>query len=494
MSSYVARFLVNIVYADDDVELWNSADGQVYLSVKNGTDEHFEHHLLRDKKTKQWLAAKYYDETGDVIGSSILSEATNVLEGLAQRGTTHEVFIRIGGLDNAIYLDLCNKEWDAIKITSEGWDVVKNSEIPEIKFRRTNGMLPLPVPEKGGSLDGDLRPLLNAGSDNDWLLMKGWLLSLLIPTAPHPILAFRGEQDTAKSYTQKLLRAVVDPSILPIRRPAKKVEDLMIAASNNWVVSFDNMSRIGDNLSDDLCTMATGGGIAKRTQHTNAEETILEICRPITMNGIGNFITRPDLLDRSIYITLPQIPPETRSPEAKLIKEFNEKRPRILGSLLEAAVLALQKQDAIVLNDPYRMAGFVKFAAAGLGNEGDKFQAAYKYNRISAVARAIADDVLVNRLKEFVPNFCYNARILKEEEVWKGPASQLLTQLKHGVGQAAVDLLPKQPNTLSEDLTRLASALRTQGIKVEQKPRKGKANTYQWEISLLPQQDKKSGK
>ena len=207
-------------------------------------------------------------------------------------------------------------------------------------------MLRLPVPEKGGSLDKDLRPLLNAGSDNDWLLMKGWLLSLLIPTAPHPILAFRGEQDTAKSYTQKFLRGVVDPSILPIRRPAKKVEDLMIAANNNWV-SVDNMSRIGDNLSDDLCTMATGGGIAKRTQHTNAEETILEICRPITMNGIGNFITRPDLLDRSIYITLPQIPPETRSPEAKLLEEFNEKRPRILGSLLEAAFLALQNQEAL---------------------------------------------------------------------------------------------------------------------------------------------------
>lgn len=140
------------------------------------------------------------------------------------------------------------------------------------------------------------------------------------------------------------------------------------------------------------------------------------------------------------------------------------------------------------------MAGFVKFAAAGLGDEGNKFQAAYKNNRTSAVARAIADDVLVNRLKEFVPNFCYNARILKEEEVWKGPASQLLTQLKHGVGQAAIDLLPKQPNTLSEDLTRLASALRTQGIKVEQKPRKGKSNTYQWEISQLPQPDKKLGK
>ena len=89
---------------------------------------------------------------------------------------------------------------------------------------------------------------------------------------------------------------------------------------------------------------------------------------------IGNIITRPDLLDRSIYITLHPIPAEKRSPEDKLLTEFNKKLPRILGALLDAAVIALQNEDKIVPNDPYRMAGFVKFAAAGLGDEGNKFR------------------------------------------------------------------------------------------------------------------------
>ena len=156
-------------------------------------------------------------KTKNVVGSSVLSNVLNVLEGFAQEGPTHEIYIRIAGANGAIYIDLCNDAWEAIEVTAKGWNVIQN---PPVKFRRTNGMLPLPKPIPGGSLDGDLKPLLNAESDDNWLLMKAWLLGLLIPTGPHPIMALRGEQDTAKSYTQKLLRGVVDPSMLPIRRPA----------------------------------------------------------------------------------------------------------------------------------------------------------------------------------------------------------------------------------------------------------------------------------
>ena len=345
----VARDIVEKILYSTNFDFWRTDDGQSYISMKY-SDLHVEHHSLKTKTTRQWLANFYFEREEEVAGSSALSDAIAVLEGYAQTCPTYTTCIRVGGVDSAIYIDLCNKAWEAIEITADGWKVTQN---PPVKFQRTNGMLPLPKPIPGGSLDDDLRPLLNAKSDDSWLLMKGWLLGLLMPNGPHPIMAFRGEQDTAKSYTQKLLRAVVDPSILPIRRPAKKVEDLMIAARNNWIVSFDNMSKIGDDLSDDLCCVATGGGIAKRALWTDTNETILQICRPIIMNGIGNIITRPDLLDRSIYITLHPIPPDNRSPEEKLIEEFEEKRPKILGALLTAAVIALRNKDATVLNDPY---------------------------------------------------------------------------------------------------------------------------------------------
>lgn len=344
-------------------------------------------------------------------------------------------------------------------------------------------MLPIPEPISGGSLDDLLKPLLNAESDDNWLLMKAWLLGLLRPNGPYPIMAFRGEQDTAKSYTQKVLRAVVDPSILPIRRPAKKAEDLMIAANNNWIVSFDNMSKIGDDLSDDLCCVATGGGIAKRALWTDATETILQVCRPIIMNGIEDIITRPDLLDRSIYITLPQIPEEKRKPEEKLLEEFDATLPEILGSLLDAAVIAMQKEDGIVLNDPYRMAGFVKWAAAGLGDEGNEFQDAYKANRIRAAQESIEDDYLIVRLREVIRQYCNP--FMPGSVSWKGNATSLLELLRRGLDDRDINRLPKSANFLSGKLRRLAPALRKDGINVLRTAREGARNTKQWEISLI---------
>ena len=475
----IAKRIVDDVHGDVDVELWHTADGLAYLSMKNDPNGHFEHHPLKTKKTKQWLGARHYTRTKDVVGSSILSNAINVLEGFAQNGPVYETSIRIGGNDGAIYIDKGDKTWDAIEITAAGWKVVQN---PPVKFRRPDGMLPLPEPVRGGSLDDLLKPLLTAESDESWLLMKAWLLGLLRPTGPYPILAFRGEQDTAKSYTQKLIRDIVDPNKLKNRRPAKTAENLMIAANNNWVVSFDNMSKISDELSDDLCCISTGGGIAKRAHYTDSDEIILEVCRPVVMNGIENVITRPDLLDRSIIITLHIIPPEKRVPEAKLIADFNERLPKILGALLDAAVIAMQNQDEIVLNDPYRMANFVKWAAAGLGDEGDRFQEAYKSNRDLASRESIEDDFLFIQLRNFIRQFCGP---YSRNDSWMGNSTKLLETLRRGLSDQDISRLPKAANVLSGKLRRLTPAFRNAGISVQQPATRDKKNTIQWEISTI---------
>jgi len=482
-----ATKIVNDILESGNYEFWHTYDGEPYISMTY-EDGHVEHTPLKSKVIRDQLSNNYYQKTGDAINGSAITSAISVLKAEARSGKSYRMCIRIGGVDGAIYLDLGNDTYDAVKITADGWQIT--NEVP-VKFRRTKGMLPLPEPIRGGSLDEDLKPLLTVDTDEEdsWLLIKAWLLGLLLPEGPHPILAFRGEQDTAKSYTQKVIRDIVDPNTLKNRRPAKTVENLMIAASNNWVVSFDNMSKISDDLSDDLCCIATGGGIAKRTQYTNADETILEVCRPVVMNGIENVITRPDLLDRSIIITLSQIPTERRTPEAKLLAEFNEKMPKILGALLDCAVIAMGKQNEITLNDPYRMAGFVKFAAAGLGNEGEKFQAAYKNNRAYAVAESISDMYLVNRIQETVHQYCYNQICFsRPDPCFRGNASKFLDFLRkntNGVGDISDHhkaLLPKTPQSLSGSLRRLSPALHLVNISAKQVKRSTEDNTIQWEI------------
>ena len=60
------------------------------------------------------------------------------------------------------------------------------------------------------------------------------------------------------------------------------------------------------------------------------------------VNGIDELATRGDLLDRSIIVTLPNIPKENRRPESELMVAFELSRPLILGALLDAVCATLR--------------------------------------------------------------------------------------------------------------------------------------------------------
>jgi hypothetical protein len=77
-------------------------------------------------------------------------------------------------------------------------------------------MQPLPLPVRGGSIDS-LAPFLNLASKNDFVLVVAWLLGALRAGGPYPVLAIAGEQGSAKTVLTKVLRAVIDPSVAPVR-------------------------------------------------------------------------------------------------------------------------------------------------------------------------------------------------------------------------------------------------------------------------------------
>src|SRR6476620_5041846 len=89
-------------------------------------------------------------------------------------------------------------------------------ENPPVRFRRSAGMQSLPLPLRGGSIES-LAPFLNLASENDFVLVVAWLLRALRAGGPYPVLAIAGEQGSAKTVLSKLLRAVIDPSVAPVR-------------------------------------------------------------------------------------------------------------------------------------------------------------------------------------------------------------------------------------------------------------------------------------
>jgi len=74
---------------------------------------------------------------------------------------------------------------------------------------------------------------------------------------------------------------------------------------NGKSAAFDNLSGLPNWLSDALCRLASGGSFAVRQLYTDHEEVLFESTRPIFLNGIDDVVSRPDLGDRAIFLTLP---------------------------------------------------------------------------------------------------------------------------------------------------------------------------------------------
>ncbi|WP_298225230.1 hypothetical protein, partial [Acidocella sp.] len=101
-----------------------------------------------------------------------------------------------------------------------------------------------------------------------------------IHDTPFPVLELVGEQGSAKSTTQSVLRSLVDPNKVMLRGRPKTVEDIFVAARNNWLVSYENLSGLTAEQQDAFCTLSTGGGFASRQLYTNGEEHVMETKRP----------------------------------------------------------------------------------------------------------------------------------------------------------------------------------------------------------------------
>jgi len=411
---------------------------------------------VRSRGFRHWLVRVFYEATGTAPNNEAMQSALALCEARAFfDGPEREVYTRVGGANGKIYIDLANERWQAIEISSTGWRVLDSKQVP-IRFRRAPGMLRLPEPKAGGSVD-ELRAFLNVKSDDDFELALAWLLAAMRDRGPYPILALMGEQGSAKTSFATILRSLVDPSTAPLRSFPREDRDLYIAASNGWIVGYDNVSRIPSWLSDALCRLATGGGFSTRKLYTDDEEQLFSAQRPAVLNGIEDFVGRPDLADRTIFLTLEPIPDERRKADQALQDEINQVRPQILGALLNLIVVGLQRLPHIRLECLPRMADFALWGSACERTPG-AFLRAYEENRKSAVETILAADQVATAIQA----------LMASRREWKGTASNLLDTLEGVVGEKVLKSKnwPASAEALGRGLRRPATFLRKAGIEI----------------------------
>lgn len=434
-------------------------DGEAFVTLD--TDGIRQTHKVNSKRFKRWLSYRFFKVNKKTPHNDAIQNAINVLSGKALfEGPEFETAVRIANHEGAIYLDLCNDEWQAVEITHSGWHVIDSSEVP-VRFIRRRGMLAIPVPVSGGSVD-ELRTLVNIPDDDDWFLYVSFLVAALRPAGPYPILKVIGEQGSAKSTACRFARQLIDPNRALLRRPPKDERDIMIAASNGWIVGFDNISSIPLWLSDCLCCLSTGGGFGTRELYSDDEEKLFEAKRPIIMNGIEDFAIRSDPSDRAIRLVFPMIPDEERRDENEdLIPAFNEARPRILGALLDAVSAALANIPSVKLPKGTRMMDFAKWATAAepaFGWNQGSFLAAYTGNRKTTHGLVLESDLIGPPM----------LALMTEQTRWEGTMTELLRELEAHASENVKKQKdwPHSPRGLRGKLDRIAPNLRAMGIDV----------------------------
>lgn len=443
-------------FENETMDLFKTKDDITYATIRGRNFN------IQGSKFKDFINKKYFETFEIFLPKGDLMEIIDNCDNFARLfGEVKPVFRRIGRTPDAIYIDLGTPGFDVIEITGESVREIQN---PPVKFIRSKIQLPI----EGAKIDAQsedlnlLKKYVKFKAENDFILFVAWLMSCLNTNGGYPPLFLVGEQGSAKSTVSTLIKNLLDESTVPLRNLSTGMRNLMIAASNDFILCYDNLSKITDKQSDNLCKLATGAGFTTRKLYTTNEEIQLLCKNPIVINSVAMSPTRQDLADRSIIVELAFISPEERKTSKEIWESWKQDRAAILGALCKGVSAALRNFDQVSTEHLPRMADFAKWVIAGedgLPWENGTFLKTMQTMRTTLVEESIDADSTALAVLKF----------MKDRNNWKGTATSLLADLIMCIepDKQKYPQFPKLPNHLSRNLKRISAFLREKGILFE---------------------------
>lgn len=442
-------------------DLWLAEDKEIFVSFEAGPkdDRHWEHWYLHSREAEGWIRINLHAATKKMPRKNDIEECKAQLEAVALNlRNEHPVCLRVAMHGGNLYVDLGTSDWQVAEITDKGWDVIKN---PPVKFRRVSNMMPLPTPERGGSIEL-LRSEINTKGRRDFLLAVSWLIGAFNPFGPYAILLFTGQAGSAKSCAARTILKYVNASQAPTQGAPKDEQGLMVMAEHNVAVCFDNSGTMKGFLPNALCRLATGSGLSMRKLYKNKEMVFFGGARPIMLTAISPPCRQSDFIDRTIQIKLQQIPTGVgkRKTERQMRTGSKQSEGKILGAIFDILSTLLSNLDKIDPDslDLPRMADFaywVVCAEEAIGWKKGEFLQYFAINRAESFNHALDGDVLAVGIE----------KIMVGQEKWEGNATELRASLVKELDSSAG--VPENPSILSNELNSLAVALNMKGIGVE---------------------------
>lgn len=381
----------------------------------------------------------------------------------ANKSDPEEVSIRVAERGSTLWLDLCDRKRRVVKITSEGWQVVTDSDV---NFYRPRGALPLPEPVAGGD-PSTIRQLLRVGDDSVWLLVLGWLLAATKEKGEHFLIALQGPPGGGKSTLGRNLIRLLDPRDPPLDQLQWSADDVMLAAADRWLFGVDDVDGLTRDKVRVLATICTGIGREVRALWTQDGVSSMSLCRPVIATSNSALLSEARLRDRAVPIHLPTLRAEEGMPKTAMDEAFAAKWPQALGALLSLVSAALRHTGEVIkARDGIRMAEAGLWAEKGTqaaGFDKGEFVKAVKVAQQAAAAATAADWPVLPALLAIA------------RDGFTGQPQDLFTKLNaHKLANCHHRGWPKAVNKMSEELNSRSKELREAGIAIDRATKTGK--------------------
>lgn len=451
-----AKQLVSL--ALDKLELFHDERGEPYAVIIASDGRRII--SLGSKDFSRWLSQLAWKQLEKAVGSEVISTTRQTLSGIARfEGEEKTLHNRVAWQDGAIWIDLDGQK--AICVKPSQWSLIAN---PPILFRSLPHQKSMPIPVPGGD-PWQIFDFLNIKQDPSQLLFLCYLVASLVPDIPVVVLILHGQQGSAKTTILKVIKRLLDPSIVEVRGGISDQTEFAQFAFQNRLLFFDNLTKLPEWLSDCLCRTVSGEGWSKRSLFTDEDTTVFAYQRVVGLAGINLVAEKSDLLERSIIISLEAISPERRRDEETFWQEFNAKKGEILGGLLDALSKALQIKPSLNLNFLPRMADFTRWGCAasiGLGKTSEDFLEAFKQNVGFQNEAAIEASLIAQVFIKF----------MEDKQEWKGASGDLLGEFDKVAETLKINTRtkgwPKNPSWFSRRLKEVTPNLTSLGFEIEE--------------------------
>ncbi len=275
-----------------------------------------------------------------------------------------------------------------------------------------------------------------------------------------------GGPGAAKTSFEELLKLLIDPSTILAFALSRDISQVIQQLDHNYVVFYDNVSEIVHWISDQFCRASTGGGSSKRSLYTDDDDKIYNFKRNVGFNGINLAATKSDLLNRGIILPIDRIDHKDRVKKQKILNDFEEIRPQVLGYIFDIVVKVLRyykENPPIEFGTLPRMADFAEVAeviSRCMGNEPNTFSDAYNKNIEQQTQEILNTSQVAYAIFKF----------MSDRNEWKGNATGLLELLDHQVTEKVQrsKYWPKTASVLSRRINEVKANLREVGIEIEE--------------------------